>query len=204
MAREFPGDIDNFRRLIARIEEYEDTRLDQAYTRTRPILRDALRDPVLVEMLLCPLMYYGSAEEHDMDFTQFATMFKSVFLEGFARPRGGVRTIVKAIVKKFRACGGKLMMRNGVDRIAVEQNRVEALTLESGETLTADVVFSCAGFLETMRLCSDADTHCHSFRAMVKTWEIAARYRFTVPGPRSLASLSRHSTIRAGVTSANV
>ena len=31
-------------------------------------------------------MYYGSARQQDMDFNQFSIMFRSIFLEGFARP----------------------------------------------------------------------------------------------------------------------
>ena len=38
-----------------------------------------------------PVMYYGSAQEHDMDYGQFAIMFRSLFFEGFARPLGRAR-----------------------------------------------------------------------------------------------------------------
>ncbi len=155
VARAFPRDADNFRRLVSLVSEYDDLRLDARVESTRGVLGDVLCEPLLIEMLLCPLMYYGSAEEHDMDFTQFATMFKAIFLEGFARPPGGVRTIIKALVRKFRACGGKLRMRCGVERIKLSNNRVESVTLESGEVLTADIVFSSAGYPETMRLCGE-------------------------------------------------
>jgi len=153
--REFPQDIDGFRRLLSEVGQYADTRLDQKYKPARPILGEFIRDPALIEMLLCPVMYYGSAEEHDMDFTQFVTIFKSLFCEGFARPREGVRTIIKALVRKFRECGGKFRMNCGVKRINVERDRVADLTLDSGETLTADVVLSSAGYFETMQLLSD-------------------------------------------------
>lgn len=156
VSREFPGDADGFRRLARMIDEYDDVNLSAAYRSARVVLGEYLRDPVLIDMLLCPLMFYGSAEEHDMDFTQFATMFKSIFLQGFARSRGGVRTIIKALVRRFRACGGKVRMRCGVERIETDGERVTALTLESGETVTADVVLSSAGYLETMRLCAGA------------------------------------------------
>ncbi|MHC4092918.1 MAG: phytoene desaturase family protein, partial [Planctomycetota bacterium] len=115
-----------------------------------------LSDPLLIEMLLCPLMYYGSAEEHDMDFTQFVTMFKAVYLQGLARPRGGVRVILKSLVKKLRECGGKLRTRCGVRRIETDGQRVTGLVLDSGETVTTGLVLSSAGYLETMQLCSDA------------------------------------------------
>lgn len=155
VAEQFPRQIDNFYRLIEAVRAFDDRRLDAPYESTRAALGGFLDDPLLIEMLLCPIMYYGSAEERDMDFTQFVTMFKSIFCEGFARPRGGVRAILKPLVRKFRACGGKLKMRCGVERIEVEKGRVVGLTLESGEMLTADRVLSCAGYFETMRLCSD-------------------------------------------------
>jgi len=155
VAREFPAEADRFRRLVQRIRDYDDLRLDVPHQPTRPILRDALGDPLLIEMLLCPIMLYGSAEEHDMDYTQFVTMFKSLFLEGFARPRDGVRTIIKTLVRKFRASGGKLMMRCPVARIETDGRRVIGVTTASGETLTGDVVLSSAGYEETMRLCRD-------------------------------------------------
>lgn len=159
VAREFPSEADRFRRLVERIRDYyDDLRLDAPYRPARPILCDALSDPVLIEMLLCPIMFYGSAEEHDMDFMQFVTLFNSIFLEGFARPRDGVRTIIKALVRKFRGSGGKLMMRCPVARFETDGRRVVGVTLESGETLTADVVLSSAGYEETMRLCDAASS----------------------------------------------
>ncbi|MCH8241737.1 MAG: NAD(P)/FAD-dependent oxidoreductase [Planctomycetes bacterium] len=155
VAENFAGDADGFCRLVTEIQGYEDTKLDEPYRSTREILRTYLRDPLLIEMLLCPVMYYGSAEPEDMDFAQFCTMFKSLFCEGFARPRDGVRTIVKALVRKFRTCGGKIRMNCGVQRVEIANGKVAALVLENGERLTADVVFSCAGFHETMQMCSE-------------------------------------------------
>jgi len=155
VAEQFPREIDGFRRLLGAIEDYDDTRLDAPYRSTRSALGEWLRDPLLMEMLLCPIMFYGSAEEHDMDFTPFVTLFKSIFREGLARPHRGVRTIVTALVKKFRACHGKVRMRCGVRRLEIDRGRVVGVELDSGERLTADVVLSSAGYVETMRLCSD-------------------------------------------------
>ena len=153
VAEQFPRQIDNFHRLIEAVRAYDDRRLDAPYESTRAALGGFLDDPLLIEMLLCPIMYYGSAEEHDMDFLQFVIMFKAIFLEGFARPPGGVRTIIKTLVKHFRACGGKLKMRCGVDGLDTDGERVTGVRLETGEILTADAVLSSAGSCETMRLC---------------------------------------------------
>jgi phytoene dehydrogenase-like protein len=150
----FPAQIDAFRRLVADIRAYDDHSRSTPGRSARQVLNAHLSDPLLIEMVLCPVMYYGSAEEGDMDYTQFVTLFKSIFLEGLARPRGGVRTILKALVRKFRGCGGKLRTRTGVERIETNGRRVTRLILESGETLTADVCFSSAGYIETMQLCT--------------------------------------------------
>jgi len=150
----FPRDGERFRHLLSDIQAYDDIRQEHPYQSTRKALADRLTEPVLIEMLLCPVMYYGCANEGDMDFTQFVTMFKAIFLQGLARPWGGVRTILKALVRRYRACGGKLQMNCGVEGIEIEDDRVSALTLSGGTTMTADVVLSSAGYFETMRLCS--------------------------------------------------
>ncbi len=63
--------------------------------------------PTLLEMLFCPLMFYGSATPRDMDFSQFVIMFKSIFYEGFGRPFDGIRLILKKLVRKFKSLGGE-------------------------------------------------------------------------------------------------
>jgi phytoene dehydrogenase-like protein len=155
VAEAFPKQVDGFRQLVDAIQAFDETRLDHRYRSTREVLGAHLRDPALIDMLLCPLMFYGNAREHDMDFTQFVIMFRSIFLEGFARPRDGIRTILDALVRKLDACGGQIRLQSGVQRIDVVGDRVTGVTLDSGERLETDIVFSSAGYHETMRLCSD-------------------------------------------------
>jgi len=109
-----------------------------------------------VEMLFCPLMYYGSAREQDMDLAQFSIMFRSIFLEGLARPWAGVRLILKLLTRRYKSLGGELRLRAGVQRIAVEDGQVQKVVLDDGTELTARQVVSSAGWLETMRLCDNA------------------------------------------------
>ncbi len=106
-------------------------------------------------MLLCPLMWYGNAREDDMDYGQFCIMFRSIFLEGFARPFKGVRLILRALVKRYRSLGGELKLRSGVARICVEGDRAVGVVLDNGTELTANRILSSAGIIETQRLCDD-------------------------------------------------
>jgi len=77
VAREFPAEQDHFERLVSEIVEYDD--LDESYANWSARQRVAVirADPPLVEVLLCPLMFYGSAREHDMDWGQFSIMLAS-------------------------------------------------------------------------------------------------------------------------------
>ncbi len=155
IARAFPKQIDNFRRLCGRIADYDDLDETLSEQSAREIVRECVSDPLLVEMLFCPLMYYGSAREHDMDFGQFCIMFRSIYFEGLARPWAGVRLILKNLVRKYKSLGGELRLRSGVSRLEVRQGRVSKVVLDDGEELEARRVLSSAGWLETMRLCDD-------------------------------------------------
>ena len=65
-----------------------------SWKKSAGLLSETIRDPLLIEMLLCPLMWYGNARENDMDFGQFCIMFRACYLEGFGRPFKGVRVIL--------------------------------------------------------------------------------------------------------------
>jgi len=152
VAAKFPAQIDGFRRLVAAIQAYDDVSLAAAPVSARGIVGRHLTDPLLIDMLFCPLMYYGSASEHDMEFGQFAIMFKALFLEGFARPLDGVRVILRVLLEKYRQAGGERRMQCGVRQIVARDGRAAVLILDSGEEITADHVFSTIGSAETERL----------------------------------------------------
>lgn len=104
-------------------------------------------------MIFCPLLYYGGAREQDMEFGQFCVMFRSIFLEGFARPFDGVRHILLKLLKKFRSLGGELRLKSGVSRLETRNGEVSSVVLESGEEIRARRFLSSAGWPETMKLC---------------------------------------------------
>ena len=156
--RSFPGEADRFARLLDRIVDYDDLNAEHYELSARQVLAETLSDPLLIEMLLCPLMWYGNAREDDMDFGQFSIMFRSVYLEGFARPFAGVRLILKNLVRRFRELGGELRLRSGVERIHVEGDRATTVKLKNGQVLEGRRILSSAGLVETLRLCDDSTT----------------------------------------------
>ncbi len=157
--REFPDQMDGFQQLLAKIVDYDDLEQEAFEVSTRVIVEELISDPVLIEMLLCPLMWYGNAREHDMDWGQFCIMFRSIFMEGFARPLAGVRLILKNLVRRFRELGGELKLRTGVERINVEGEHATGVVLDNGEQLECrqDPLFRRLGR-------DDADVRRHSQR----------------------------------------
>ena len=156
VADKFPTQIDGFRRLTALVKAYDDVSLDAQPVSARTLVRQHITDPLLEHMLFCPVMYYGSSSEHDMEFGQFVIMFKALFLEGFARPFDGVRVILRVLLEKYRAAGGERRMKCGVKHIVAREGRAAALLLDNGDEITADHVISSIGAPETARLVQSA------------------------------------------------
>lgn len=150
--RVFPGQVDGFKRLSETIRSYPDRDLEQPYRSTREWIKQFISDPALEEMVFCPLMYYGSAVEDDMDVGQFVIMFRSIFHEGLARPAEGIRLLIRVVLDRYRKLGGIRKMKTGVKQLVAENGRISRILLENGEEITADVVLSCAGLPETYAL----------------------------------------------------
>jgi phytoene dehydrogenase-like protein len=148
VAARFPGEVEGFRRIA---EFVRATPLAGAggSASARAFIRTLISDPVLEDMLLCPLMFYGSAREDDMDLGQFAIMFRALYLEGFARPLEGVRVMMRVLLEKYREAGGERRMKCGVRSIIAREGRAAALVLDSGEEITATHVLSSIGAAET-------------------------------------------------------
>ena len=156
VAAKFPAQAAGWRSLMQLVRTYDDVSLDVQPVSAREIVGRHLTDPLLTDMIFCPVMYYGSAQERDMEFGQFAIMFKALFLEGFARPLDGVRVIIRVLLEKFRQAGGERRMKCGVKGIVEQQGRVARLLLDDGTEVTADHVISSVGYPETMTLCQPA------------------------------------------------
>ncbi len=154
VSEKFSNQIDGFDKLTQRIREHDDLSLKSGFLSSRSVLAKFLTEPKLIEMLFCPLMFYGNPQEDDMDFTQFTIMFKAIFLEGFAKPLGGMRHILKLLADKYKSYGGELRLGRAVKSLNLANKEVKSLTLAKGEELQAETVISSIGYAETMRLCT--------------------------------------------------
>jgi phytoene dehydrogenase-like protein len=151
IAEKFPHQVDDFNKLVQMIREFNELDLSLGYSSSRETLKTILKDDLLIEMILCPLLIYGSAWEDDMDFAQFVIMFKSIFLEGFSRPEGGVRTIISTLIKKFEELGGEMRFKTSVSEILSKNGKVLGV-VAGGEEILAPVVLSSIGLPETAKI----------------------------------------------------
>jgi len=153
VARAFPGQVDGFRALTAEVMSYDSFSPPDPDLCARPILERHLSEPLLVEMLMLPMCYYGSAIPGDIAWYQFAILFKSFFDEGFARPEGGIRPLLDVLVKRFKDLGGELRMKCGVAEVLRDGDRAIGVRTDAGDELRAGQVYSSAGYGPTMELC---------------------------------------------------
>lgn len=158
IADKFPTQIDGFDKMVEGLAGYDQLGLGTAGGSAREYVAQFISDRQLVDMIFCPLLYYGGARERDMEFGQFCVMFRSIFLEGFARPHDGVRHILLKLLKKFRALGGDLRLKTGVQRFETRGEEVASVILDNGEEVRAKRFLSSAGWPETMKLCGAAQS----------------------------------------------
>ncbi len=149
----FPEELDGFLKLDSMLSGFNSFDLDAGFSSAREQIRAFIRDPLLEDMLLCPLMYYGSAVENDMDFAQFSIMYRSIFREGFCRPAGGIKTLIDVLLSRYNEAGGEIRTSAGVRQIESKDGLATGLILEDSSRLETVSVLSSAGRVETLDLC---------------------------------------------------
>lgn len=149
----FPEEIDNFLRLDKYIRDYNAFNLDAEYVSAGNTVNKYIKNPQLKEMLFCPIMYYGSATENDMDFSQFAILYNSVFHEGLCRPASGIHSLLDILEKRFLESGGKIHTNCEIRTINIKNNRVDSIEAANGGKFYPGTVLCSTGYIETMELC---------------------------------------------------
>lgn len=152
----FPGQKDNLVKLVEKIRGTNEFDYTQPYQSAREVVSSTITEPLLAEMIFCPLMYYGNPREIDMEFRQFVIMFKAVFMEGFARPEGGMKPFLDMLVKRYTDSGGELRLESGVKEVSVKDGLVDGVILYDGSRLECRALLSSVGHLETIALCPAA------------------------------------------------
>lgn len=151
--QQFPHCADNFRKLLLFLKDFNPF-IPSPFRSAKKFLQDILQDTLLVNMICCPLMYYGSSHEDDMDLNQFAIMFQAIFQEGMFRPSGTIKDFLDLLSLHYENLGGQMRKGCGVQRIITQGERATGVVLHSGEYIECDHILSTIGLDETRHLCS--------------------------------------------------
>lgn len=151
----FPSQAEAFDRLARDLAQlgYADVTAPES---ARTVLAGYLEDGLLIDLLLHPILWYGSPTPDDVQWPVFVVMWKSLYEEGFARPAGGIRPLLDRLRGRYLELGGELRLRAGVADIVRDGEVVTGVRLEDGSELAAPRVLSSAGFVETMNLAGEA------------------------------------------------
>ena len=149
VARLFPESSESFQELVRIVEAY-DPFVNAPYISTRQRLKEILGNEILADMILWPIMMYGSCRENDIDFSQFVIMFRAIYEEGFFRPEGTVKDFLDMLLAHYEHVGGEIRFKSGVRSIRKQNGRVNGVRLESGEEIDCDYVISTAGYPATL------------------------------------------------------
>ncbi len=148
----FPSAAPAFDAMVTELEQMPFDVPERSESARAYMLRH-LREERLVDLLLLPILYYGSPTPDDIEFRSFVVLWKSLYEEGFARPAGGIRPLLDALRARYLELGGELRMKTGVSSILHEDGRVLGVRLDDGTEMLASRVISSAGRVETHALC---------------------------------------------------
>jgi len=151
VADNFPEHVQEFSELVNLVKKSEDLNLEESeFVSAKKFLQSKISNKDLVELILFPTLCYGSAWENDMDLSQFNILFRSLYLEGFSRPLGGIRTIFNILKKKLNDSQIDVFMKTGVEKILKEDGH--CVVKAAGQDFKANQVFSSLGLVETQEL----------------------------------------------------
>ncbi len=147
----FPADHEGFLRLVELVASFKVSTEPSEYVSSREKIKEFISSKELQEMIFLPVFYYGSSWEDDIDFSQFCIMFQALYLEGFSRPYGGIRTLFKILQEKLKSLEVVKLMGVAVNRIRkIEEEHL--IELSNGESIKAKQVFSSIGYPETQKI----------------------------------------------------
>lgn len=155
IAEKFPHAVAHFELMLHKISQV-DPYTPAPFTSAKLFLKETLKDDLLSEMLLCPLMYYGSSVENDMDLGQFCIMFQAIFKEGMFRPAGSIKDILDLLHTSFEKRQGRIRTNSEVSQIIMNGRSAQGVELVSGEIIECDHILSTIGHHETNALLSPA------------------------------------------------
>lgn len=148
----FPSCRDGVKKLSDEVNHFPLDQMSKNFVSAREYLQKWVPDPLLQDMLLMPILFYGSSWEHDIDLSLFMILFKAIYLEGLFRPQLGIKGIIDILYQRVLEEGGIVCLGEGVLKIKKENLNRWEVTSTSGRYFSVDQVISSIGYPETLSL----------------------------------------------------
>lgn len=129
------------------------------------MLDKTVQDPWVRQLIDLECFLLSGLKAHGTIAPEVAFVFGERETAPVDYPRGGSEALVDALVRGLEKWGGKLRLGTPVERILVENGRVQGVRLQSGETLRAETVISNATVWDTYRHLLGPEDLPASFRA---------------------------------------
>ncbi len=118
------------------------------FKNTREVLEGMTQNQELISVLTGQWGNYGQTPR-DASFLMHALIAKH-YLAGGAYPVGGAADIARSIIPTIQKSGGEVFTYADVAEILVKDNKAYGVRMADGSEILADIVFSNAGFLNTI------------------------------------------------------
>jgi len=182
----FPRCIDNFHKLLDSINS-TDPFLPAPFSSAKKKINEILGDRLLTDMLLCPLMFYGSSHENDMDLNQFIIMFQAIYIQGMFRPSGTIKNFLDHLLHHYQSFGGTVKMSTEAVKLVHKNNTIYGVELANGEIIECDQVVSTIGLDETRKLLSEKVDHLQPRLGFTETiYEVKAGGDSSLPRDKTI------------------
>jgi prolycopene isomerase len=113
------------------------------------VCSEFLRDRNLIAILAANWPYLGLPPSR-VSFVYWSTMFVGYLEDGACYCRGGFQGLADAMVCGLKKNGGSIRFKAGVERICIQNGRVQGVELHNGERLAAPLVIANADMRRTV------------------------------------------------------
>tara|TARA_B100000959_G_scaffold253795_1_gene284965 strand:- start:44 stop:961 length:918 start_codon:yes stop_codon:yes gene_type:complete len=103
-------------------------------------------------------------------------MIANHYLDGANYPIGGAGMISESIMPVIKENGGEVLISTGVDRISINNNRVNGVILENGERINSEIVISSAGVVNTINKFLKEDKNYNKYKSNLNKVESSGSY----------------------------
>ena len=104
------------------------------------------------------------------------SMIANHYLDGANYPIGGAGMISESIMSVIKENGGEVLISTGVDRISINNNRVNGVILENGERINSEIVISSAGVVNTINKFLKEDKNYNKYKSNLNKVESSGSY----------------------------